>query len=96
MLGLVTPSWLCPHPFPHPLLSIQVWFYKDPAGLQQGPCSISQFRTWLSHMSQREDLSAQYEQFKAVDVWTSDNPRRIPLVQLLPEYRGKGPAGGRG
>ncbi|KAL6761655.1 hypothetical protein V8C86DRAFT_804723 [Haematococcus lacustris] len=74
-----------------PPASEQAWLYLDPEGQQQGPCSIAQFRNWLSTMEQRAELQEQLKQFQAAPVWLAAQPAAQPrriLHQLVKLYEG--------
>lgn len=45
------------------------WFYVDPRGETQGPCSIAHFHVWLRRLQGSSSLRSEYEQFRAVTVW---------------------------
>ena len=59
------------------------WFYIDPEGRSQGPCSITHFFTWLLEMSRLPSLAAEYRQFQSVGVWREGMRLRMPLLSLL-------------
>eukprot|EP01025_Chloroclados_australasicus_P045225 TRINITY_DN4935_c0_g2_i10.p2 TRINITY_DN4935_c0_g2~~TRINITY_DN4935_c0_g2_i10.p2 ORF type:complete len:422 (-),score=46.34 TRINITY_DN4935_c0_g2_i10:297-1562(-) len=59
------------------------WYYMDPQGATQGPCSISQFKQWLEYMKNDGELQTEYEKFKSVTVWKDGLEKRIPLMLLL-------------
>ncbi|GIM16771.1 hypothetical protein Vretimale_19361 [Volvox reticuliferus] len=46
-----------------------VWFYIDPMGQKQGPCSIQQFRSWLKYLGQNAAFQDDYEKFRTCSVW---------------------------
>lgn len=73
-------------PTPLPAADDLAYFYIDPAGQQQGPCSAKQFYSWVSTMSTRPDLAAQLRQFKEAMVWLQADGRRRPLQELLALY----------
>eukprot|EP01024_Parvocaulis_polyphysoides_P037063 TRINITY_DN32965_c0_g1_i1.p1 TRINITY_DN32965_c0_g1~~TRINITY_DN32965_c0_g1_i1.p1 ORF type:complete len:265 (-),score=46.77 TRINITY_DN32965_c0_g1_i1:175-969(-) len=59
------------------------WYYMDPQGSTQGPCSIEQFKQWLENMKKDDKLLSEYEKFKSVTVWKEGLDKRIPLMLLL-------------
>ena len=59
------------------------WFYIDPQGATQGPCSINQFKAWLTSLETDPRFNKEYEQFKSVEVWQTGMPNRIPLMGVL-------------
>jgi hypothetical protein len=64
-----------------------VWYYLDPEGAQQGPCSIKQFKGWVAHMRAQPKLSEQLQQFQLSPVWQAgEGGRRGTLFQVLCNY----------
>lgn len=59
------------------------WYYIDPQGRTQGPCSLAQFGQWIEHLSRNTDLTVEYEQFKTVSVWKDGASCRVSLMALL-------------
>ncbi|BDA46147.1 hypothetical protein COCOBI_08-2390 [Coccomyxa sp. Obi] len=60
------------------------WFYLDPKGETQGPCSIADFKKWLGAMRVNANLRREYEEFLNCWVWRKgDKANRICLVRLL-------------
>lgn len=59
------------------------WFYVDPEGQSQGPCSIAHFLEWLRELSRLPALAREYQQFQAVGVWRAGMDLRVPLVAML-------------
>ncbi|KXZ41289.1 hypothetical protein GPECTOR_576g627 [Gonium pectorale] len=61
-----------------------VWYYIDPHGQQQGPCSISQFRSWLKYLAENPDMRSEYDKFRVCTVWQAgDAGRRMTLMELF-------------
>lgn len=60
-----------------------VWYYIDPQGNTQGPCSMQQLRQWIVFLSNSERYVAEYEQFKSVQVWRSGMDQRLPILVVL-------------
>ena len=52
-------------------------------GVQQGPCSISNFRQWLTRMRADASMAREYEEFLGCLVWRRGMQRRVPLQRLL-------------
>lgn len=69
-----------------PDVESQVWFYTDPKGAQQGPCSVAQFRAWVKTMKSSPGLAQALAQFESAPAWSASDARRRPLRQLLAEY----------
>lgn len=65
--------------------SEKVWYYMDPQGVTQGPCSIQQFKGWLDYLGKAPNYVREYEQFRSVRVWREGMPQapQMPLMQLL-------------
>ncbi|KAG2489458.1 hypothetical protein HYH03_012094 [Edaphochlamys debaryana] len=64
----------------------EVWWYQDPMGQTQGPCSIRQFRSWLVFLTQDEQYGEELAKFLACAVWQRGEPevgRGGTLKQLL-------------
>ena len=59
------------------------WYYVDPKGHSQGPCSIVHFHEWLQELSRLPALAQEYQQFQAVGVWRAGMELRVPLVAML-------------
>ena len=52
-------------------------------GKLQGPCSIANFRLWLSRMKDTPELDAEHLDFLKCMVWRQGMNRREPLERLL-------------
>ena len=61
-----------------------MWYYLDPQGQTQGPCSIKQFKEWLVSLGSDPRFRAEHEQFRQVEVWQRGMPNRVPLANLVP------------
>lgn len=63
------------------------WFYVDPQGSKQGPCTIEQFRGWLKTLAEDPQYKEEHKQFMSVNVWKEGMNRRYPMMVLLKENR---------
>lgn len=61
----------------------KLWYYLDPQGNAQGPCSITQFHVWLHQLRSDAVMRKEYEQLKAVSVWREGMNVRVPLPTLV-------------
>ncbi|KAK9906350.1 hypothetical protein WJX75_000376 [Coccomyxa subellipsoidea] len=59
------------------------WYYIDPQGKTQGPCTIRQFREWLRHMRGDRNLHEELKRFSEVSVWRVGMPFRVKLTVLM-------------
>ncbi|PNG99192.1 hypothetical protein TSOC_015035, partial [Tetrabaena socialis] len=62
------------------------WWYVDPSGRTQGPCSIRQFRSWIKYLAQDESYKEEYNEFRTCAVWRQGAEAaggRTTLAQLL-------------
>ncbi|KAL0054252.1 hypothetical protein WJX82_006133 [Trebouxia sp. C0006] len=50
-------------------LEAKVWYYLDPKGNTQGPCSLEQLIFWLDLLKHEKAYQKEYEDFKEVSVW---------------------------
>ncbi|DBB04614.1 TPA: hypothetical protein ACH3X1_012684 [Trebouxia sp. C0004] len=64
-------------------LEAKVWYYLDPKGNAQGPCSLEQLIFWLDRLKHEKDYQKEYKDFKEVSVWIASMAVRIPLTALL-------------
>lgn len=61
-----------------------VWYYIDPKGEQQGPCTVTNFKAWLQYLEKPgEDMEEECARFKTVEVWHTTMPNRLPLDKML-------------
>ena len=57
------------------------WFYLDPCGRTQGPCTIANFHVWLRRLRADAALRTEYHQFLGVAVWrVSTLPPSTPFT----------------
>jgi hypothetical protein len=75
-----------PYALPH--VEDKAWLYLDPDGMQQGPCSVAQFRTWLATLAGNPALGEQLAQFREAATWhiTATPDQRRPLYALMELY----------
>ncbi|KAA6422404.1 MAG: hypothetical protein FRX49_07579 [Trebouxia sp. A1-2] len=64
-------------------LEAKVWYYLDPKGNTQGPCSLEQLIFWLELLKHEKHYQKEYEDFKEVSVWIASMAVRIPLTALM-------------
>ncbi|KAK9863385.1 hypothetical protein WJX84_001687 [Apatococcus fuscideae] len=57
------------------------WFYTDPEGHPQGPCSIAHFHAWLLELSRLPVLAREYKEFQAVGAQTSSDRATIRKLE---------------
>jgi hypothetical protein len=62
----------------------KIWYYLDPQGSTQGPCSIKQFKEWLFFLGKDPGYQREHDQFRQVEIWQAGMPNRIPLLNLVP------------
>ena len=62
----------------------KIWYYLDPQGSTQGPCSIKQFKEWLFFLGKDPGYEREHDQFRQVEIWQAGMPNRIPLLNLVP------------
>lgn len=63
------------------------WYYVDPQGSKQGPCTIEQFRGWLKTLAEDPQYKEEHKQFMSVNVWKEGMHNRYPMMVLLKENR---------
>jgi len=61
----------------------QEWYYTDPQGATQGPCSISEFDEWLTTLGSDPEYREEYLKFKDVRVWKHGLKQQVPLERLV-------------
>ena len=59
------------------------WYYVDPQGNTQGPCTIAQFRSWLRTLAEDPRFADEYKQFMSVDVWKEGMQKKQLMTELL-------------
>ena len=59
------------------------WFYVDPQGNTQGPCTIAQFRSWLRTLADDPQFADEHKQFMSVDVWKEGAQKKLLMTELL-------------
>ena len=59
------------------------WYYVDPQGNTQGPCTIAQFRSWLRTLAEDPKFADEHKQFMSVDVWKEGVQKRQLMTELL-------------
>eukprot|EP00210_Caulerpa_lentillifera_P003115 g2977.t1 len=69
-------------PLHHPEMEC-VWFYVDPRGNTQGPCTIQQFRSWLKTLAEDPQYVDEHQQFRGVSVWREGMHERYSMTELL-------------
>jgi len=60
-----------------------VWYYVDPQGNTQGPCTIQQFRSWLRTLAEDDKFADEHKQFMSVDVWKAGLDKKYIMTELL-------------
>jgi len=60
-----------------------IWFYVDPQGNTQGPCTIQQFRSWLKTLAEDPQFVDEHKQFRGVSVWKEGMHERYSMTELL-------------
>lgn len=66
-------------------IQAKCWYYVDPQGLTQGPCTLQNFRNWLGTMSASAEHQQQYADFLRARVWKYEMTHTVPLAQLMGE-----------
>lgn len=59
------------------------WYYVDPQGNTQGPCTIAQFRSWLRTLAEDPQFADEHKQFMSVDVWKEGVQKKLLMTELL-------------
>jgi len=65
----------------------QEWYYTDPQGTTQGPCSIAEFSEWLTTLGADPQYREEYLKFKEVCVWKHGLKQQFPLERLVQRAR---------
>jgi hypothetical protein len=60
---------------------VEVWYYIDPSGLEQGPYTIQRLRTWADALHQQEPEG--YPSFMKSKTFRKDMEKRLVLGDLL-------------